>query len=67
MKKTFHDLYGTCKHYLSDGAGHYCGLIPMEHDEDYPHNYWRVFCLANPKHLACEKIKRNGKLNNEVK
>ena len=62
MNKTIKDIYGTCEHYLTDGAGHYCKLIPMKHDEDYPHEYWRVMCLANNKHLFCEKNKRNGKL-----
>lgn len=61
MKKFF----GDCKDYLSDGAGHYCKLIPMKDDEDYPHEYWRVMCLADQKHPCCEKNKRNGKLKNK--
>ena len=39
----------NCKHILKTGLyrnEHYCKLIPMKHDEDYPHKYLRVFCAG---------------------
>ena len=43
-----------CKYFEKDGAGQYCKMISMEHDEDYPHKYWRVFCYGDTTHINCE-------------
>ena len=48
-----------CKYNIRDGAGDYCKLIPMLHEKDYPHKYWRVFCYGNTDHPFCEGAKRN--------
>ena len=56
-----------CRFVERDGAGQYCRLIPMLHDQDYPHKYWRVFCYGNTFHMNCEGRKRNLLINSEGK
>ena len=47
-----------CPDYIGDGAGHYCKLIDMRKNEDYPHSYWRVMCHGDREHPCCEACKR---------
>lgn len=47
------NVYGSCPHYLTDGAGHYCKLKNMTLDNDYPHEYWRVLCQGSLDHPYC--------------
>lgn len=56
-----------CKHLERDGAGDYCKLISMTHEEDYPHKYWRVCCHGNIENYTCEGRQRNLLIYEEEK
>ena len=48
-----------CKNWTRDGSGEYCMLISMDHDKDYPHKYYRVFCHGQGmENVDCEIRKR---------
>lgn len=51
----------NCPNVYFDGAGHYCKLIPMDKDKDYPHKHWRVMCFGRIESLNCEAKKRSIK------
>ncbi len=62
-KKEFKKARLACPHVYFDGGGHYCKLISMEHDKDYPHKHYRVMCFGNPQWenkytVHCEGRKR---------
>ena len=53
-------MASTCDNLLIDGAGQYCKLKCMKLVDDYPHEFWRVFCHGNTNHSECL---RNNKRN----